>query len=415
MKLNVRFPKLTDWQQDTIDIAETFVNKGKTIVVKSSRQKGKSFLICCLALKRALRKKLQTVIVVSPSNAQNARIFKQIKAAISNTPILKSANGADLIITLYNDSEIIFKSAEQRDRLRGYTATSALIVDEAAFISEEIYQIIHPFATKHRAEIFLFSTPLFHEGTFFNLWMQGITGANKDVISIDWCNSDMYDFSDFITDEQMEYYRKIYAPLKYKCEILGEFISDKSFVFGNFMDCVGTPDDDIPVYAGIDWATGVGNDSTVVTFMNSAGEVTHIWNTNTMDTNEQITTIADMLNSFPTLKTVVVEKNSIGKVFYDGIIARLKNRSILKAFTTSNKSKRDIVEAVITAFQNRKILIPHNEELFKQLSSFEVQKTGTGYTYNNARPDVHDDFVISLCLAYYAKTNKGTGSFGFAS
>lgn len=414
--ISLRFPKLTEWQNDTLNIEKQYKNKGKTIVVKSARQRGKSFFICCLAIKRALEKDRSTVIIVSPTNTQNSRIFKQIKSSIVNTPILKSANAGSLIITLHNNSEIIFKSSEQRDRLRGYTASSCLIVDEAAFISEEVFEIIHPFVTKHKAEMFLFSTPLFQEGTFYRLFQDGLSD-NENVISIDWCN-EKYDYSEFITPEQIEYYRSIYAPLKFKCEIIGEFISDKSFVFGDFTKCIKLPGeikDEIPVYAGIDWGTGIGNDSTVVTIMNSYGDVLDIWATNKMQTNEQIEHISELLNSMPTLKSVVVEMNSIGKVFYDNILAKLNKKSILKCFNMTNNNKRTVIERLITAFNNKKISIPDNKELHKQLSAFEIQKTASGYTYNNANPNIHDDYVISLALTWYACNNRTLASFGFSN
>lgn len=405
------------WQLDVMNTQNLYYNKGKNFVIKSSRQKGKSFLICCLALVRALYKPNQTVIIVSPTNGQNARIFKQLRNAIIGTPILNSANAGALIITLHNKSEIVFKSAEQRDALRGYTATTALIIDEAAFIQDDIWEIILPFKTKHRAEMFLFSTPLFKDGTFYRMYSDGLS-ANENIFTFDWSDTTKYDFTEFITDEQIEEFRKMYAPMKFSTEILGEFVSDKSFVFGNFLSCVKDKDDiddTVPMYVGIDFATGIGNDSTVMTVMNSEGDVLDIWAVNNMPTNEQIERLADMLNGMPTIKVCLVEMNSIGKVFYDGLLAKLNNKSILKGFATTNSSKRRIVEKVITAFQNQRISIPNNAELHKQLSSFEVKKTAQGYTYGNARDSLHDDYVISLCLALEAKSSINAGSFGFAN
>lgn len=417
MSIKLNFPKLMTWQSDVMNTQAQYYNQGKNFVIKSSRQKGKSFLICCLALVRALYKPNQTVIIVSPTNNQNGRIFKILRNSIIETPIMKSANAGSLIITLHNKSEIVFKSAEQRDALRGYTATTALIVDEAAFIPEEIYEIILPFKTKHKAEMFLFSTPLFKEGTFYRMYNDGLSN-NDTIFTFDWSDTEKYDFTEFITDEQIEEFRKMYAPMKFSTEILGQFVSDKSFVFGNILSCVKDIEDiedKIPMYVGIDFATGIGNDSTVMTTMNSNGDVLDIWAVNNMPTNEQIERLADMLNDMPTVRVCLVEMNSIGKVFYDGLLSKLNNKSILKGFATTNSSKRRIVEKVITAFQNQRISIPNNPELHKQLSSFEVKKTAQGYTYGNARDNIHDDYVISLCLAFDAKSSINAGSFGFAS
>ena len=115
MAKTIRLPKLMPWQLDIMNSQSQHLNEGKTFVIKSARQRGKSFLICNLALWRALQRYNRTVIIMSPTNSQNARIFKQLKNAIVNTPLLKSANAGSLIITLFNNSEIVFKSAEQRD------------------------------------------------------------------------------------------------------------------------------------------------------------------------------------------------------------------------------------------------------------------------------------------------------------
>lgn len=415
IKLNL--PRLMPWQQEVLNTQNLYYNKSKTFVIKSSRQKGKSFLICIIALVRALQKPNRCVIVVSPTNNQNFRIWKQLKSAIANTRICQAANGGLLSFTLCNNSEIIFKSAMQNDALRGFTTNSCLIVDEAAFIDDSTWEIILPFISKWRAELFLFSTPLFREGLFYKLYNEGMKGS-EDVFSFDWSDNTKYDFSEFITEKQINQYKSMYSPLKFTTEILGEFVSENSFVFGNFMECVkdyADLENEIPFYAGLDFATGVGGDSTVLTVMNDKGDVIDIWATNSLNTNDQIEKLAEYINERPTFKHILVESNSIGKVFYDALVARLNHKSIIKGFNTSNKSKRDIIEKLITNFQNKRISIPNNNELHKQLSSFVVKKIASGYSYENSSSVIHDDYVMSLALCNWSKSSINAGSFGFAN
>ena len=213
----------------------------------------------------------------------------------------------------------------------------------------------------------------------------------------------------------IEDYRQSYTPQRFKTEILGEFIKDESFVFGNFKDCITEPDDMVPVYAGIDFATGNGNDSTVVTFLNKDRQIVKIWGTNKMQPAEQIDNIANLINSMPTLKKVKAEVNSLGEVYYSTIEAKLKNKSIFEKFSTTNESKRRIIENIILAFQNHEIGINDDSNLINQLSYFQIKKTKTGYTYENDNASTHDDYVMSLAIAYDCTKSTGfNGSFGFS-
>jgi len=85
-------------------------------------------------------------------------------------------------------------------------------------------------------------------------------------------------------------------------------------------------------------------------------------------------------------------------------------------FTTSNQSKRDIVESLIMGFNDGTVKIPSAElysELHRELEVFEM-------TYNPqtrsikyaARPPFHDDIVIALCIANWNRLqNKTMGTY----
>ena len=102
--------------------------------------------------------------------------------------------------------------------------------------------------------------------------LQFTSKFGKNIQQFDWA-LDKYDFSEFISQEMIDDYRNEYTPNKFRTEIEGEFISDSSFIFGEFKECIIEPEDKIPVYAGIDFGAGTGADSTVVTFFNKYRQV----------------------------------------------------------------------------------------------------------------------------------------------
>jgi hypothetical protein len=163
------------------------------------------------------------------------------------------------------------------------------------------------------------------------------------------------------------------------------------------------------VFAAIDWGAGNDGDFTVIVFMDERGGVTKIEKYKDIDAVEQIERISYLINSTKTLKQVMVEMNSIGRIYYENL--RRKTDINIKQFTTTNQTKRNIIEQLDTAFQTGKISIPEDSELLRQLQHFAAEKTKTGYTYNGA-DGVHDDYVIALAMVYdlYLKYNKNKGN-----
>ena len=405
--MKITFPKLEPWQEDVHKEITGQLGSSKRFVIKASRQKGKTFLLKVLVLEYALQYPGTESVIIEPVSSQCRRVFSELVDALETTPLLKSSNASDCIIKLKNGSQITLKSGESKKAVRGFTCSGLCVLDEAAYLDEDAIQTILPICNVHRCPILIVSTPCFTEGFFYNQWMK----QSKNVYHFDWSSS-KYDFSKYITAEMINDYRNEYTPNKFRTEIEGEFISDSSFIFGEFKECIIEPEDNIPVYAGIDFAAGGGNDSTVVTFFNKYRQVINIWSTNTLAPSAQIDYIAQLINERPTLLKVLVEGNSIGDIYFDNIKVRLKNKMVIDKFMTTNDSKKEIIEDLILAFQRKEIGILDDPVLLKQLAYYDIQKTKTGYTYNTSNDSIHDDYVLSLAIGYHC-FKVGTINVGF--
>lgn len=403
--MTINFPRLEEWQQPVYDSVHNAGRTGKVFIVKSKRQVGKSCLAALLLIEYALKGKCISV-VVEPTQAQSRRLFKQINNMLAESGLIKSANSQLLTMEMTNGSEILFKSAEQRDALRGFTVTGLLVIDEAAFIQDEIFEILYPTTDANNAPILIISTPLFCSGEFYKQYMRGLEG-NERIMSFDWST---YDTSKYLTEEKLQQYRETISPLKFKSEYLGEFISEGSYVFGDINLAVKSSERK-PVYAGIDWGAGNGNDFTVMIMLDEEGDVVEIFPMKDVKPVEQIERLSGIIKRYPTLKTICVEMNSIGSVYYDMLKKGVDKE--IRRFTTTNESKREIIEQLITAFQTDKVHIPYDEELMRELQHYSVEKTQKGYTYNGA-DGVHDDYVIALALAYDTYKRKYGKQFTFS-
>lgn len=400
-------PKLEIWQKAVYDAMEDSDKSGKIFLCKARRQCGKSILAIVILIKFALTKK-STSVIIEPTQAQCRRVFKQLEGFLEGSGAIISANATLLTMEFANGSEILFKSAEQQEALRGMTVKNGiLVIDEAAFIKDDIFEILYPITDANNAPILVISTPLFCSGEFYSLYERGMSGLGNIEV-FDWSG---YDTSKYLPPAKLEYYRKTVSPQKFQSEYLGEFIKEGSYLFGDVRKCL-KESKEAAAYAAIDWATGNDGDNTVLTLMDGLGTVTNVYYFNHMDATEQIMRIAEILNNEHSLRVCQVELNSLGRVFYDNLRGKVKVN--VKGFVTTNDTKREIIENLISAFQTKTIGIPEDGELMSELQHYAIQKTSKGYTYNGENGH-KDDAVISLALCYDAfKKNYGGFTISFA-
>ena len=405
--IQLQLPTLEPWQQEVFDAMISSAGSSKIYVVKAKRQIGKSVLAIVELLYFAFNTtRATTSVVLEPTLAQSRRVFKQISDLLEGTKVIKTSNASLLTMKFVNGSEIIFKSSEQKEALRGFTVNGLLVIVEAAYIPDEIFEIVFPTTDANKAPILIISTPLFEDGLFFDLYTDGLNGSSR-IESFDW---NKYDTSKFLSPASLEMYRKTLTGNKFRTDYLGLFITEGSYIFGNVRECIGGSLTNEGYYVGIDWAIGRGGDDTVVTVLDEFGTVVGIDFINNMTPTDQCRHIRRFLGRWKdSIKTIQVELNSIGSVYYDMLTRTLPDYNI-KGFTTDNESKRRIIEQLIKAFENRAIKIPDDPKLIMELQHYEQQKLKKGYTYNAAN-GYHDDAVISLALAWDLVPSVNAGQY----
>lgn len=353
-----------------------------------------------LILKFAIDKPRSFSMYVSPTLKQARKVFKEIKSAIEGSSVYFKANESLYEILLKNGSSIQFVSAEQKDNLRGFTVSGILILDEASFIDDELFNLILPTTDVHQAPVLIVSTPLFRTGFFYDFYMDGLERTNDQVYSYDWST---YDTSDILSPERLEFYRQRLPKDKFLNEYLGQFTDLGTGIFGDVKDIINNqPRTDLKCYMGIDWSSGSGNDETSITIFNSEKQMIHIEGFNDLDETQTIDHIVGLIKKYRPVK-VSVELNSIGRVFYGLLTKKLHTLGIelnVKGFNTTNESKRKIVENFQVAIQNKECTILNDEKLLLQMSQFESKLTGVGKVTYAASKNHHDDRVMSTLIAF---------------
>lgn len=406
------FPKLTQYQQDVYDWLSDPFESGKIAVIKSVRQSGKTFLLQIELLKMAFAHRC-TSIVFEPTIPLARKVYKSITKALDGSGLIKSANSQLLEVEFTNGSEILFKSTEQLNR--GLTVTGLLILDECAYLDDESIYSILPLVNAHKAPIIIASSPFAMDGYYYSMYLQGL-GENPLIKTFDW--SHHQEISRFLTEEQKELYRQTMSKAKYTTEVLGEFLTDGGLLFTGLENCIGDPEDDKIIYIGIDFATGSDGDYTVMSALNNLGQQIKLYRTNNLSPMEQVNWLCGLIKDLAsnyTIKTILCEENSIGKVYIDAMKKALPKGIVLTNWTTSNKSKQDLVTTFQIALENQYVQILNNPIQLNELRKYQAEintKTKT-ITYNGFKSN--DDTVIATMLAYYAyKKHLGKFSIAFA-
>src|SRR6516225_3631202 len=119
-------------------------NPGRQIILNVCRQGGKSTTTAALALHTALHDPGSLTLLVSPSQRQSRELFVKVMAFLKS---LEPAEELDednrLSATLKNGSRVVSLPGDQRT-IRGFSAPSLVIEDEAAYVTDEVYTALRP-------------------------------------------------------------------------------------------------------------------------------------------------------------------------------------------------------------------------------------------------------------------------------
>ena len=326
--------------------------------------------------------------------------------AIGASNIVKNCNYSDNYITLKNGSEILFRSAEKYDNIRGLTCDYG-ILDEAAFMKQDAWQeAIRPvFMVKGKKVLFI-STPKGKN------WFHGLFQLAKstDYPQYTSYTGSSYD-TPYINASEIEDAKRTLPPNVFQQEYLAKFIDSGGEVFSG-LDAIQFSAYTKPVgkvYCGID--LGRANDYTVATFMDSQGKVVDIYRANGQEWTTMTNEILKRVKQWQA--TVMVEVNSIGDVVVELI---KKQWADTHPFVTTSKSKNEIIEGLILDTNERSVTIPDGNLFGALLSELEVFT----YEYNPKTRNIkyghpsglHDDCVISLAIVNYnRKQNKTLGTY----
>lgn len=393
----VRGAKLIGWQNDLV---REFLSlkKDERLVIKKCRQVGCSFTFAQILFYVAINRPKSTSIYITTTNSAARKFFTDMGEFCKESSLV-SLNSSLLEMTFWNGSIIYFKSSESQ--LRGISCKRGgiMVVDECAFLKSDIWTSILPFTTVSKANTLIASTPWTKRGMYYTFYERALSG-DPGYHLIDTRD---YDLSYFISEDQREEYRKILSPQAFRTEIDGEFMDSTSGVFGDYQSIYVEPEDKEPVWCGIDFSVSVGGDDTVLTGFNKSKQQCLLYYDNSIaDPVQRAEKLADIINSYPSIKKVICETNSMGSTFISIMRRKLKRPNILEEFTTTNSTKKDIIENLVSLIGQKEITLmddPKQDYEFAIFQLVELKNGNYSYAADTKVQNSRDDIVMATAFA----------------
>ena len=142
-------------------------------LLNCTRQWGKSTVTAAKAIHQAYHFPESLTLVVSPSARQSGEFLRKATGFARKLGIRPKGDGDNEIsLELPNRSRIVGLPGSEAT-VRGFSAVSLLLVDEASRVSDELYLAIRPMLAVSDGALWLMSTPFGKRGFFYEAWANG--------------------------------------------------------------------------------------------------------------------------------------------------------------------------------------------------------------------------------------------------
>lgn len=141
------------------------------LLLNCSRQAGKTTVTACIALLEALFYGPALVLVICPALRQSKEFLREV-LHFAKLLRVKIVQESTTHIQFAIGSRILALPSEE-ETIRGLSAVSFLILDEAARIPEDLYNSVKPMLAVSNGRIAILSTPYGKRGFFHKEWTEG--------------------------------------------------------------------------------------------------------------------------------------------------------------------------------------------------------------------------------------------------
>lgn len=393
-----------DYQKDFMD-----TDSSRKLFV-SGRRVGKSRTAAWLALWKAATHAETEVLITAKAQRQSMELFNQIKTEVRQSPARESewgiVNSTRTEMHFDNGARIVcLPVGRDGSNIRGYGA-DLIIVDEAAFIKDEIFQqVLSPMLAVGDGTFVLLSTPFGKKGFLYERYndpdwykVQVPTSANP-----------------LIDDKFIEEQRQTQTRTQFRQELLGQFVesADSYFTRDELMACAKSDPVDRTgdlAFLGVDLASQ-GADESVYVSIDSKGNIFDIETKADGRLTDAMGRIRE-LDSYNSYDRIVIDSTGLGEGVVDQVKEDLGRK--VEGFKFTNEKKQSLYNTLKNALQDGELsyhFVPGKNELdgnklVNQCLDLEYDYTSTGKLRIEHPSGGHDDYSDAFALAVWAKSQK---------
>lgn len=211
---------------------------GHRRMVNCTRQWGKSTLATVMAVHRAYFRAKSLVVVACPTEKQSAELVWKARDFMKKLGLRQRRDGSNRISLRFPNGSRIVGIPGKEATLRGFSAVSLLIIDEASRVDDAVYRALRPMLAVVNGDLWLLSTPFGKRGFFYENWAGGSEDWVRTAVPATECPRIA---SGFLEEE-----RRQMGDLWFRQEYLCEFIDEQHQMFGRDVVMAALDDDDEP-------------------------------------------------------------------------------------------------------------------------------------------------------------------------
>jgi len=155
------------WQADLLR------SRSRKIILNCSRQSGKSTTCAALGLHESIYRRPSFGLVIAPSQDQSAELmmkFDEFRGAVE-LPSDYLSTATKLAVKFSNGNRFVARPGSEKTA-RSFSAVTLLLEDEAARVSDALYNSVRPMLAVSNGRHILMSTPFGKQNHFFKIWDQ---------------------------------------------------------------------------------------------------------------------------------------------------------------------------------------------------------------------------------------------------
>jgi len=193
------------------------------LLLNCTRQWGKSTITAIVALHRAWTTPDSLILAVSGSQRQSSEFLRKVSGFLRRLGEKARGDGTNRSSLVLPNGSRIVALPEVEETLRGFSAVSLLIVDEAAVVRDDVYRALRPMLSTSDGDLWLLSTPRGKSGFFWNEWSSGGPEWMRVSVKAEDCPR--------ISTSFLEEERRSKGEMHFRREYCCEFVQPENAVF----------------------------------------------------------------------------------------------------------------------------------------------------------------------------------------